>query len=75
MIDVIYKTDETHQLSGAVEIYEAFFGSPTIDNKRVRGTEKAKVFVTLSLYENGNPQFLKMKVAKNIKQTSVKIFA
>lgn len=67
--------DDTHQLSGVVEFDDAFFGSPTIGKKRGRGTEKAKVFVALSLDENGNPQFLKMQIAKNIKQASVKAFA
>ena len=54
--------------------------TPTLEAQRqaasgVRGTEKAKVFVALSLDEHGNPQYLKMRVAKNIKRISVKKFA
>lgn len=40
-----------------------------------RGTEKAKVFVALSLSESGNPLYLKMMVTPNIKRASVKKFA
>ena len=43
--------------------------------KRGRGTEKAKVFVALSLGESGNPLYLKMMVTPNIKRASVKKFA
>ena len=43
--------------------------------KRGRGTEKAKVFVALSLSESGSPLYLKMMVAPNIKRASVKKFA
>lgn len=62
-------------LSGVVEFDDAYFGGPTADGKRGRGTEKAKVFVALSLDEHGNPQYLKMGVTKNIKQTSVRKFS
>lgn len=90
MVSVTYKTawymlarirkamgqrDDTHQLSGVVEFDDAFFGGPTVGKKRGRGTEKAKVFVALSLDERGNLHFLKMKVTKNIKQAAVKSFA
>lgn len=89
-IDVTYKTawsmlrrirsamgqrDATHLLSGVVEFDDAYFGGPTAGSKRGRGTEKAKVFVALSLDGHGNPQYLKMGVTKNIKQTSVRKFA
>lgn len=64
--------DAAHLLSGVVEFDNAYFGGPTAGGKRGRGTKKAKVFVALSLDGHGNPQHLKMGVAKNIKQTSVK---
>ena len=64
--------DETHQLCGAIEFDDAYFGGPTTGKKRSRGTEKEKVFVALSLDERGNPGFLKMRVTPNIKQASVK---
>mgnify|MGYP002624621300 CR=1 FL=1 len=67
--------DDTHTLSGTIEFDDAFFGGPTKGKKRGRGTEKAKVFVALSLTEAGRPKYLKMKPTDNIKQTSVKKFA
>ena len=67
--------NETHQLCGVIEFDDAYFGGPTAGKKRGRGTEKAKVFVPLSLDERGNPGFLKMRVTPNIKQAFVKKFA
>lgn len=67
--------DDNYSLNGIVEFDDAFFGGPTVGKKRGRGTEKAKVFVALSLDEKENPQFLKMKVTKDIRQSSVRRFA
>ena len=67
--------DEKHQLSGVIEFDDSYFGGPTVGQKRGRGTEKAKVFVALSLNESGNPLYLKMLVTPNIKRASVKKFA
>ena len=67
--------DDTHQLSGIVEFDDAFFGGPTVGKKRGRGTEKTKVFVALSLDSKGNPQYLKMKPTKDIRQASVRDLA
>lgn len=67
--------DDTHQLEGVIEFDDSFFGGPTIGKKRGRGTEKAKVFIALSLDKKGNPLYLKMKKTENIKQKSVKQFA
>ena len=67
--------DKTHQLNGVIEFDDAYFGGPTAGKKRGRGTEKAKVFVALSLDERGNPLYLKMRVTPNLKQASVKKFA
>lgn len=67
--------DDTHQLDGVIEFDDAFFGGPTVGKKRGRGTEKAKVFVALSLDNKGSPLYLKMKTTKDIKQKSVKEFA
>jgi ribosomal protein L37AE/L43A/transposase-like protein len=64
-----------HTLSGVVEFDDAYIGGQTVGKKRGRGTEKAKVFVALSLDENGNPRFLKMGVTENLRQKSVKNFA
>lgn len=67
--------DKTHQLNGIIKFDDAYFGGPTTGQKRGWGTEKAKVFVALSLDDRGNPRFLKMRVTPNIKQVSVKKFA
>lgn len=67
--------DDLHQLSGTVEFDDAFFGGPTVGKKRGRGTEKTKVFVALSLDCKGNPQYLKMKPTKDVRQASVRNFA
>ena len=67
--------DKTHQLNGVIEFDDAYFGGPTAGKKRGRGTEKAKVFVALSLDERGNPLYLKMRVTPNLKQASVMKFA
>ena len=67
--------DEKHQLKGVIEFDDAYFGGPLRGKKRGRGTEKAKVFVALSLDSQGNPCHLKMRVTPNIKQASVRKFA
>ncbi len=67
--------DGTYQLSGTIEFDDAYFGGPVAGKKRGRGTEKAKVFVALSLDEHGHPLYLKMQVTTNIKQSSVRKFA
>ena len=67
--------DKKHQLSGMIEFDDSYFGRPTVGQKRGRGSEKAKVFVALSLDELGNPRHLKMMVTPNIKLASVKKFA
>ena len=67
--------DKIHHLHGVIEFDDAYFGGPTAGRKRGRGTEKATVFVALSLDERGNPRFLKMQVTPNLKQASVKKFA
>ena len=67
--------DETHWLSGVFEFDDAYFGGPSTGKKRGRGTEKAKVFVALSLDACGHPCHLKMRVTKDLRQTSVRKFA
>ena len=62
-------------LSGIVEFDDAYIGGPTVGKKRGRGSEKAKVFVALSLDEDENPKFLKMQITTNLKQASVRKFA
>lgn len=67
--------DAAHKLDGIIEFDDAYFGGPTTGKKRGRGTEKAKVFVALSLDAQGNPRYLKMWMTPNLKQASVKKFA
>lgn len=67
--------DAIHQLSGDIEFDDAYFGGPTVGQKRGRGTEKVKVFAALSLDYRGNPRYLKMRVTENIKKETVKEFA
>lgn len=89
-LDVTYKTawyilkrirtamgqrDEAYLLSGIVEFDDTYFGGPTVGKKRGRGTEKTKVFVSLSLDDDGRPKHLSMQVTGNLKQASVKKFA
>jgi len=68
--------DETHQLTGTIDLDDAYFGGPVVGKKRGRGTEKAKVFVALSLdnqpthfydiKKEGNPAVLcQEKTSKN----------
>ena len=66
--------DGRHMLSGVVEFDDCYIGGPTVGKKRGRGTEKAKVFVALSL-KDGRPEYLKMGVTENISKESVKAFA
>ncbi len=59
--------DEKHQLNGVIDFDDAYFGGPAKGKKRRRGTEKAKVFVALSLDSQGKPRHLKMQVTPDIK--------
>jgi len=57
--------DTGHMLGGIVEFDDCYIGGPTVGKKRGRGTEKAKVFVALSLKDR-RPEYLKMGVTENI---------
>ena len=48
---------DQHRLDGVIEFDDTFFGGPTTGKKRERGTEKAKVFVALSLDKKGALNF------------------
>jgi transposase-like protein len=62
-------------LSGVVKFDDACFGGEHKGGKRGRGSDKAKVFVALSLDEKGHPKQLAMQVTANLRQASVKKFA
>ena len=63
--------DKGYKLSGIVELDESFFGSPTEGGKRGRGTDKTAVLVSISLTEDGNPGYAKMKVVETDEGESV----
>jgi len=63
--------DKNHKLEGVVEMDEAFFGAPAEGGKRGRGTDKTAVFVSVSLTEDGNPAYAKMKVVEADENESV----
>ena len=67
--------DTEYVLSGHIEADDAFFGAPTSNGKRGRGTDKTVVLVGLSLDEQKNPKYVKMQVAPDIKGESVAAFA
>jgi transposase-like protein len=67
--------DTEYVLSGYIQADDAFFGGPTSNGKRGRGTDKAVVLVGLSLDTHGNPQYVKMQLAPNVKGESVAAFA
>jgi hypothetical protein len=56
------ETAQDSTLSGVVVMDEAWCGSPTEGGKRGRGTDKTAVFVSVSLTDEGKPQYTKMKV-------------
>lgn len=58
--------DRAHQLCGVIEFDDSYFGGTATGQKRGRGTEKAAVFVALSLDERESPLYLKMQVASDI---------
>lgn len=66
--------DARYQLCGIIELDDSYFGSPTKDGKRGRGTEKSKVIAGISLDEKGRPQYLKMEVVPDLKQETIHQF-
>ena len=67
--------DTEYILSGHIEADDAFFGAPTSNGKRGRGTDKTVVLVGLSLNEKGNPEYVKMQVAPDVKGETIVSFA
>lgn len=61
-----------YRLANLVEIDDAYFGGPDSGDKRGRGSSKNKVTVEVSITEDGNPQFAKMKVVDKITGDTVK---
>ena len=67
--------DTQYVLDGYVEVDDAFFGGPSDNGKRGRGTDKSVVLVGVSLDEKHRPQFAKMQVVPDVKSETVKSFA
>jgi transposase-like protein len=63
--------DENYRMDNIVEIDEAFFGSPTEGGKRGRGTDKTVVLVSVSLSEEGKPEYAKMEVVESVDKETV----
>lgn len=53
--------DQDYVLSGIVELDDAYFGAPTANGKRGRGTEKTSALAAVSLSEQGPPVFSKYR--------------
>jgi hypothetical protein len=69
------KRDEDYKLNDIVELDDAFFGASSQGGKRERGTEKTAVLVSVSLTDDGKPQYAKMEVVRNVDGDTVTGFA
>jgi transposase-like protein len=62
--------DKMYQLSGLVQLDEAFFGGP--DGKQGRGTGKMAAYVAVSTTEEGKPLYAKIEVTEQVnKETAL----
>lgn len=66
--------DDNYQLTGFVEMDDAYFGAPRPKTDG-RGTTKTKVAIALSKDEKGKPLFAKMKVIETVSTTEIKQIA
>jgi transposase-like protein len=67
--------DSLYQLSGTVELDDAYFGGPKKGGKRGRGAEKTKVVVGVSVDGERKPGFVKMTVGEDVKSGTLVEFA
>ena len=58
--------DQNYVLNGIVEVDDGYFGTETHNKKRGRGTEKAKVLVSVSVNENNKARYAKMDVVDDL---------
>lgn len=56
--------DKDYVLSGIIELDDAYFGAPSSNGKRGRGTNKTSALAAVSLTGEGHPLFLKIQVSK-----------
>ena len=68
------QSDKDYVLSGIIELDDAYFGAPTSNGKRGRGTDKTSALTAVSLTEQGRPRFLKIQVS-NLDAHSVRTVA
>ncbi len=66
--------DQNYILTGIVEMDDLFVSGSTHGGKRGRGTEKAKVVLSLSKTEKGFPLFARMKEIKDLKTSTLQSF-
>lgn len=64
------KRDKMYQLSGLIQLDEAFFGGP--DGKQGRGTDKMAAYVAVSTTNEGKPLYAKIEVTELVnKETAL----
>lgn len=67
--------DSRYRLSGLIELDDAYFGTPDRQGGKGRKTTRAKVFVAVSITDDGKPRFAKMQVVKRLDSRYVAKFA
>lgn len=63
--------DEDYILKGIVEMDDVFFGGPSEDGKRGRGTSKTPAIIAVSLNEDGNPNYVKIEVVEKVNGATI----
>ena len=63
--------DKAYILKGVVEMDEAFFGAPSGEGKRGRGTDKTPGVIAVSLNGDGKPEYVKIDVVDSVNGTIV----
>ena len=53
-----------YAISGIIELDDTYFGAPSSNGKRGKGTDKTSALTAVSLSDEGHPLFLKMQVSK-----------
>jgi len=53
-----------YNLSGVIELDDAYIGVPKSNGKRGRGTDKTSALATVTLTEQGHPHFLKIQISQ-----------
>jgi transposase-like protein len=62
--------DQMYQLSGLIQLDEAFFGGP--DGKQGRGTDKMAAYVAVSTTDEGKPRYAKIEATERVnKETAL----